>query len=234
MIKYIFKTDYYNSCLRKDYARGANQKARNDIQSKAVEYGYRSVNRKVVARKGVTSFCDIIFLLKIEAIKKNSLFLLQYPENMNEKIFRKVLCILKKRRAKVVIWLHDVYGARSNDSARMKREAVLLGEADLIVSHNSCMTNWLKDVYKINSNIVEMELFDYLSRPINDNRKEKNGSVIIAGNLDAAKAGYLRKVIEYNPTCVFSLYGSNYSDIKYPNATYYGVYGSDELPGVFV
>ena len=224
MIKYIFETHYYTAWLKKNHAKGANQKA--------LECGYRSISRIVVDRKGLTSLLDFLFLFKILRVKKNSLFLLQYPENMNMRNFRKVLNVLKKRNVKIAIWIHDLYGIRLNDSIRREQETQMFNNVDFIISHNLHMTQWLRNEYKINTKIVNLELFDYLCDYTNNDRKRTNDSVIIAGNLHAEKAGYLYKLVKYNPSLKFSLYGINYKEIQYPNVIYYGEYKSDELPKI--
>lgn len=149
---------------------------------------------------------------------------------------------VKKRKCKIILFLHDLEALRGGDSFASiifkiivkHEEKLALNNCDFVISHNSKMTKEITKVYGIPSNkVIDLQIFDYLiSCEKKTNKATLANPVIIAGNLNPNKAGYLSflpKDVEFN------LYGPNYpfeQQSNFSNLHYLGSYDVDELPFV--
>lgn len=215
--------------FRPDISKNATLKARQDIQSVARDNQYCYIHRYVVARNRITTILDIFSLIKTSWIEKGSLFLIQYPELCNLLLLKKIIMQLKKRRCKVILLIHDISGIRSEDVTKKETEKQVLELADVIISHNKKMTDYLRIEYGLSNPIIELEIFDYLA-DVKSDISVHNPNIVVAGSLRTDKAGYLNALCDKNPACSFALYGNGYSLPPKENVHYYGVFPSDELP----
>ena len=230
MNKYTMYTTYLDRNWKIDTSKTANQKARTDIQYIAHEQGqFEYVCRVVSARKGVTSLLDTVFLCKLQLIKKYSIFLLQYPTNLRYEYTCYIMSVLKRKKCKIALFIHDLSGVRFGDKTLLLNEKKILEQANVIISHNEKMTECLRKEYGLFNKIVDLGIFDYLMDTSNGESRCVD-RIIVAGNLDLAKAGYLTTMASQNPRCRFSLYGTNYTATEDENVAYFGSFPSNELP----
>ena len=165
----------------------------------------------------------------IECIKKNykykdaKLVLLQVP--YSDKNF-----FTNKIKNKYAI-IHDIEGLRYNNSKILTKELKFYKQCTYIISHNVYMTDFLVERGIDRKKIVELELFDYLTkvRPLKRSINNNIINVVYSGNLD--KAQFIKQ-IEENKMC-FNLYtyGIQNCNINNKKIFYKGKYTPDEIPG---
>ena len=145
---------------------------------------------------------------------------------------------LKNRGVNIFLLIHDLETLRFvNDKTlpfRMKLR-MKLTESDTfhsvtgIIAHNPIMKSVLVDKGVAEDKIVSLGIFDYLI----PNFQEKTGltkiqPIIVAGNLEQEKAGYLYS-LPAEPA--YNLYGVGFDESRaLENETYFGSFLPDELP----
>lgn len=210
----------------------AGSKARNDAEEIMSMCGYSRIHTassmpyKVIRK--LVEYSMYPFICKID---KGSIVVNQYPNlplwfNICLKINK------KKRDYKVITLVHDMAirakGTRINNKFLQK---FVIDFSDIIIVHNSKMKKYMCDEFGINENkIIELTIFDYL---LDFNPKslcdKKINSIIIAGNLDKNKCGYIYKLKK--SLLKFNLYGPNYiENEKKENINYFGSFTPEELP----
>ena len=118
-------------------------------------------------------------------------------------------------------------------------ESSVLKAADLVIAHNPIMIDYLVEEGVDREKLVSLDIFDYRMpadfephRPyeeVDDTNLDAPGAdLIIAGNLDSDKVGYLKDIGRV-PGVRFQLYGVGYKD-ENANAVYNGSFLPDELP----
>ena len=130
--------------------------------------------------------------------------------------------------------MHDIEDLRySNAEVEGLRPATrkIFEQFDVIIVHNASMRKWMSEQGFQEGRMVELEIFDYLTSSHDFASPEIGNKVIIAGNLDPNKAGYLSALpnisdIEWN------LYGANYDAerLNAGNIVYHGSFAPEELP----
>lgn len=212
----------------------------DDVAKIAENLGYKKVLRYQSKIKGVSSFLDVFLMLKIIfVVPRKSVILYQHPMYFSNKIFGLILRALKIKEIKTVVLIHDLNMCRNYSVNREKQELQLLVFAQVIVSHNLKMTSVLVNKGIQKKKIIELGIFDYLvSNQKQIARREdpiRENSVVIAGNLERCKCGYLYKLIEKDNIYI-DVYGVNfaYADErkKYKKAKYHGFFPADELPDI--
>ncbi|GGE22935.1 hypothetical protein [Streptococcus himalayensis] len=163
---------------------------------------------------------------------------LQMPIQKQTLLLANCIRHLKKRNIKITILIHDLEAIRkmTMDSISFTTkiqislsELKILKIADKVIAHNYRMKEKLVELGISEDKIVELEIFDYLLPEITKLKKaQKNNPIVIAGNLDPEKVGYIASLpqnIDYN------LYGVGFtSDVKNPRINYFGSYLPNELP----
>ena len=102
--------------------------------------------------------------------------------------------------------------------------------ADVLIVHNTVMRDFFVQRGFDKSRIVVLEIFDYLRSGTNHKLPIYEKSIMIAGNLDSRKSGYISGLPEI--ACKFYLYGPNYSLGESDNITYGGVLSPEQVPEV--
>lgn len=173
----------------------------------------------------------------LKEVESESAIIFQFPIRAHTLFFYKVLRKLKKRNIKTIAIIHDLESLRNSllfkkltnlKGKRYRYEEVLsLQEFDKIIVHNKHMRDVISLMFNISKNkMISLEIFDYLI-PNFSACESSNNSVIIAGNLDRNKSGYVYKL----PADMdFDLYGANYSGEEKANIAYKGTFLPDELP----
>ncbi|HBO88493.1 MAG TPA: galactofuranosyltransferase, partial [Streptococcus sp.] len=108
-------------------------------------------------------------------------------------------------------------------------EQTVLETVDGIIVHNDSMRSHIQKHIK-NSNIVNLDIFDYLISDENLLEKKQYSlekPLIIAGNLRPHKAGYVYKLPN---DLMFNLYGVGFESTKVlENINYLGSFETDNL-----
>ena len=218
----------------------AASQAVDDVTTILNGMGYKTLTRLHSAKRGISSMLDLLLIMKLLfIIPRNSLLLYQHPMYFSDIIFRMVIGVLKLKRLKVIVLVHDLNMYRNYSKKSENQEMRLFSTAEVIITHNKRMSEFLISKGINNDAIVELGIFDYLvTDGMTPREKEcavSTQSIIVAGNLMEKKSGYLYKLIETNEIYL-DIYGINYKykDIekKYSKAKYHGVFPADELPEV--
>lgn len=225
----------------------AGSKARNDAFKilKNINFDNLPVNTKMPKiRKSVFKSLQYfqykknsqIFDSKLKEITNSDTVFIQYPLNIAcidlHKIFKKY-----NQKINIVILVHDLDSIRcrfDKDSNFLRKFRVsvtdknLLQSATYIISHNAKMTKELINLGVDEKKIINLEIFDYLYDGALA-KVGKNSGIIIAGNLEPKKAGYLSELKNLK-NVNFNLYGSNFDDkCLGENISYKGKFLPDEL-----
>lgn len=227
----------------------AGVKAPDDVSKIAKDIGaeeivftapkiYKSliVTRFLALFIGVKNWCNLF-----RTIRNNAWVLLQHP-NENIVIANKFIDICKKRKnTRFIILIHDLESLRKSTILNERNtleersnlaDEVLLKKADHIICHNDMMKKYLISRGFDENVLVSLQIFDYLHNCTLPQKREKEKSVVIAGNLVENKCEYLYKLID-NMELNFriNLFGPNFIEKKKnPNVVYYGQCSPDELP----
>lgn len=222
-----------------DIINHAGKKAPDDVAKFVSEEGYTNlyINRRTKHHKRLYEkiFNHLGFMydwLKILVkVKKNSLILIQY-RTIGKRLFRKeslnILLLLKK--CKFIFLVHDIGEIRkTRDSTDYP---FMLKHAAVIIVHNKKMKEFLIQKKYARKQIIVLNIFDYdlgENEPV-DKRIER--TIVIAGNLDRDKAGYVYKLLEKKVPPFINLYGPNFScDVKSSEFfKHWGEYRPDVLP----
>lgn len=196
---------------------------KNENQCKLIHY----------IRMGFWTFVDWNRI--VNNVEPGSMILIQFPM-INSLAFniaaaKKMQKNKKRKDFKIILLIHDIDSIRfpEDKEKQLRHEQYFWELADVIIAHNKQMKEYLMPRVG-NKPIIELEIFDYLMSRIDEKEaKKKQKKIVIAGNLDGDKAGYLWKLKEVRG-CSFELYGPHY-DIKMSgdNVEYKGVYPPDEL-----
>lgn len=147
-------------------------------------------------------------ILKLNCIK-NKLVILQYPFYQNPIIDISIERFIKNN--KIVYIVHDINALRSQDATVIKKEVLLLNEADFLIVHNKKMESILLDS-GVTSRMINLELFDYLLDKMPENNYNYGKTIAFAGNL--AKSDFLKNTDLTKLNLQFNLYGPNYDACK--------------------
>lgn len=174
----------------------------------------------------------------IKGMQKNDVLIIQHPMSSSITVYRAIKG-LKKKGAHIVLIIHDLYSLREkqnlNNPYYRLRDFSLLSFCDVIISHNEHMTNVLASYGIDRKKIVNLELFDYIypSKVSRTFTEEDKHSIVIAGNLDRSKAGYLYELGKILNKTNLYLYGRNFDEFavaKNGKTIYKGELLADELP----
>ena len=213
-----------------DYCSGdkhAGAKARGDI-SRILD----SWENIYLFEKEKSLFTEVITIFRRDLMihftkGKGYITLTQFPLYLEGPFFLRKIPMLNKA-AKNIVLIHDLNSVRFSHSS--KREIRNLNKYDVIISHNSCMSQYLRKM-GVKKPMVDLEIFDYLCmeyyEKIDCDKYQKDKPVVIAGNLDKSKSGYVYSLPE---NVEFRLYGINYGDTDgQGNVHYQGAYQPEEL-----
>ena len=163
-------------------------------------------------------------------IRKNSFLLVQYPlEHNSPDIFYLLLPIFKKlNKLKCYALIHDLNSIRFKNNIYCEIEKKRLAVFDNIISHNKVMTDFLTYELKLNKNIKELVLFDYLSNYTVETVNYPINEVVFAGNL--TKSTFCKELKNVN-NINFILYGimEDKEKIIHKNVHYKGSFSPEEI-----
>ena len=167
------------------------------------------------------------------AVTEDSIVLLQHPFHYPQ-LTRESILLKMKREKKVqfISIVHDVEELRTLGKEEYHKHEFefMMQIADILIVHNNAMRDFFIKKGFAQKKIVVLEIFDYLRSESNSELPLYEKSIIIAGNLDVKKSGYIAGLPDIE--CKFHLYGPNYSLAKADNITYGGVLPPDQVPKV--
>lgn len=180
----------------------------------------------------------VITLLRIP---RGAIVFIQFPGVLVSgrlwKIFVKPL--IRVWHARTIVLVHDINSIRyGRDLDNREKEeynslAYLLKTSSVVISHNEIMSGLIETHFSLpKSRIVDLGIFDYLGDfSLQRDPSVNERSVVIAGNLMAAKAGYVKRLKEIKG-CEWHLFGPNL-DVEAacaPNVVYHGSFAAEKLP----
>lgn len=218
----------------------AYSKARNDIETIAVQMGFEPVQylSNMTAygslSKQFQMGVDCIRCWKrfIELAEEASTVLVQYPVFPIKTAYLLSYLIpwaKRKKKLRFAALIHDLNSLRGYyGSTAVFSDSILLRQFDDVICHNSSMKDYLL-AKGGNYRIIELDMFDYLtsSKPRNH---AINEGIAIAGNLAPEKSGYIYKLSSLNG-CKLHLYGDGLQK-QLSNAVYHGAIKPEDLPGI--
>lgn len=218
----------------------AGNKARSDTIKILCSEGYKHIplyhsgkNKLIIVFSLFIGIIRAVF----NARKKDDILIQYpyYPDIVNRILFSSLLFGRKIRKYRLSLIVHDVLCMRTEKFKGMdglqllKKELMQIDKFNKIICHNERMARtFIKAGGQ--GNYVILGPFDYIYKgePTEIKKSAKEYVVIIAGNLDRTKCGFLYKLPEFK-NISFHLYGMNYSGDSNENIKFQGEYPPDEL-----
>lgn len=227
----------------------AGPKAQRDVAQILISAGAQSISvkRNISCLKVGKLFFKFQFLIylffKTYAFPVGSTVLIQYPSSIvSGKIGLWFMQRLRRlRKIKIITLIHDITECRFTNYKRVdvvdSVSSRTIKLSDVVIVHNSKMREWIKTYVDNAPPMVDLELFDYLCNIYRSNRTDVNDykcqdAIVIAGNLDPKKSGYISELRSVKGI-KWHLYGVGLPDNyqKEDSIIYEGVCHPDELPG---
>lgn len=228
----------------------AGIKARKDIEEIVESNGFSILeipsmaserNSKGIFGKIEEHFSVINKWYKIlDSLNKNDRLLIQFPVIEHSIFFYNFLKKAKKKGIVTILLIHDLEMMRyanSKDISNKKKMRINIEElkslkiSSYVIAHNKKMVDYLLSKRINKDALVNLEIFDYWLpffdvKKANERSIVKNGPVIIAGNLNKNKVGY---IYDLPHNIQFNLYGVGYEPVEETNVIYNGSFNSDDL-----
>lgn len=236
---------YYlkDSFLHNHHEKNAGSKARNDVEAILISEGYEGLEIKVDnwyqmnffnAQQHKYSATKSVF----DQLGSGDELVIQFPIIHHTFFIAKLIKQAQKRGVKFYLLIHDIETLRHAAGSEVKlrhkfrnyfQEKKALMSVDGIIVHNDIMKNVLTSQGFPADKIVSLEIFDYLIPDFQEKTLlQKEQPIIVAGNLNPTKSGYLYSLPE---SPAYNLYGVGYDESRAPkNVTYFGSFMPDDLP----
>lgn len=229
----------------------AGVKARDDVNAIFARKGWKEIVVPSICseRSELSSFAKILMHYKTAMLwrKKTAelgsgdYLFIQFPIMEHSLLFGKVVKELSLRGVMIVLIVHDLDSVRIGNMKDVslarkyrikKEEEETLLRVHKIIVHNDKMRNVFLELGYDADKLLVLEIFDYLIddnifEKMDDSKINKQGPVIVAGNLRKHKAGYAYVLPK---ECNYNLYGVGYDEIPMNNVAYLGSFSPDELP----
>ena len=238
-MKYYLK----DSFLSNEYEKNAGNKARNDVEAILVSEGYKGLELKVEnwykmnffkAQQHKYRATKSVF----DQLGAGDELVIQFPIIHHTFFISRLIKQAQKRGAKFYLLIHDVETLRHAAGSEVKfrhkvrnyfQEKKALMSVDGIIVHNDIMKKVLVSQGVPADKMVSLEIFDYLIPNFEEKTApQKDQPIIVAGNLNPTKSGYLYDLPEQP---AYNLYGVGYDESRaLKNTTYFGSFMPDDLP----
>ena len=238
-MKYYLK----DSFLSNEYEKNAGNKARNDVEAILISEGYKGLELKVEnwykmnffkAQQHKYRATKSVF----DQLGAGDELVIQFPIIHHTFFISRLIKQAQKRGAKFYLLIHDVETLRHAAGSEVKfrhkvrnyfQEKKALMSVDGIIVHNDIMKKVLVGQGVPADKMVSLEIFDYLIPNFEVQAlPQKDQPIIVAGNLNPAKSGYLYNLPDQP---AYNLYGVGYDESRaLKNATYFGSFMPDDLP----
>ena len=170
-------------------------------------------------------------------VKAGDTVFFQFPLLGHSMFCSALLKRLRKRGIQSVLLVHDLETLRGKKmsasfASKMRvyaEEKQALYASTRIIVHNETMKRYLEKSGIPARKMISLEIFDYLlpeGEPFDQTHFKKNTGVIVAGNLERKKSGYLYSLPEQ---VHWNLYGVGYVDEGKSNIAYKGSFLPEEL-----
>ena len=238
-MKYYLK----DSFLSNEYEKNAGNKARNDVEAILVSEGYKGLELKVEnwykmnffkAQQHKYQATKSVF----DQLGAGDELLIQFPIIHHTFFISQLIKHAQKRGVKFYLLIHDVETLRHAAGSEVKlrhklrnyfQEKKAMMSVDGIIVHNDIMKGVLANQGFPVNKMVSLEIFDYLIPNFQEKSlPQKEQAIIVAGNLNQTKSGYLYSLPE---SPAYNLYGVGYDESRaLNNITYFGAFMPDDLP----
>lgn len=238
-MKYYLK----DSFLHNEHEKNAGSKARNDVEAILISEGYEGLELKVEnwykmnffkAQQHKYRATKSVF----DQLGAGDELVIQFPIIHHTFFISRLIKQAQKRGAKFYLLIHDVETLRHAAGSEVKfrhkvrnyfQEKKALMSVDGIIVHNDIMKKVLVSQGVPADKMVSLEIFDYLIPNFAEKPNlQKDQPIIVAGNLNPAKSGYLYNLPDQP---AYNLYGVGYDESRaLKNTTYFGSFMPDDLP----
>lgn len=238
-MKYYLK----DSFLHNAHEKNAGNKARNDVAAILISEGYKGLELKVEnwykmnffkAQQHKYRATKSVF----DQLGSGDELVIQFPIIHHTFFISHLIKQAQKRGAKFYLLIHDIETLRHAAGSEVKfrhkvrnyfQEKKALMSVDGIIVHNDIMKKVLVGQGVPADKMVSLEIFDYLIPNFEEKTAhQKDQPIIVAGNLNPTKSGYLYDLPEQP---AYNLYGVGYDESRaLKNTTYFGSFMPDDLP----
>lgn len=238
-MKYYLK----DSFLHNEHEKNAGSKARNDVEAILISEGYEGLELKVEnwykmnffkAQQHKYRATKSVF----DQLGAGDELVIQFPIIHHTFFISRLIKQAQKRGAKFYLLIHDVETLRHAAGSEVKfrhkvrnyfQEKKALMSVDGIIVHNDIMKKVLVSQGVPADKMVILEIFDYLIPNFEEKTApQKDQPIIVAGNLNPTKSGYLYNLPEQP---AYNLYGVGYDESRaLKNTSYFGSFMPDNLP----
>ncbi|EEY79374.1 MULTISPECIES: sugar transferase [Streptococcus] len=238
-MKYYLK----DSFLHNEHEKNAGSKARNDVEAILISEGYEGLELKVEnwykmnffkAQQHKYRATKSVF----DQLGAGDELVIQFPIIHHTFFISQLIKQAQKRGAKFYLLIHDVETLRHAAGSEVKfrhkvrnyfQEKKALMSVDGIIVHNDIMKKVLVGQGVPADKMASLEIFDYLIPNFEVQAlPQKDQPIIVAGNLNPAKSGYLYNLPDQP---AYNLYGVGYDESRaLKNTSYFGSFMPDDLP----
>ena len=238
-MKYYLK----DSFLHNEHEKNAGSKARNDVEAILISEGYEGLELKVEnwykmnffkAQQHKYRATKSVF----DQLGAGDELVIQFPIIHHTFFISQLIKQAQKRGAKFYLLIHDVETLRHAAGSEVKfrhkvrnyfQEKKAFMSVDGIIVHNDIMKKVLVSQGVPADKMVSLEIFDYLIPNFEEKTApQKDQPIIVAGNLNPTKSGYLYNLPEQP---AYNLYGVGYDESRaLKNTSYFGSFMPDNLP----
>ncbi len=238
-MKYYLK----DSFLHNEHEKNAGSKARNDVEAILISEGYEGLELKVEnwykmnffkAQQHKYRATKSVF----DQLGAGDELVIQFPIIHHTFFISQLIKQAQKRGARFYLLIHDIETLRHATGSEVKfrhkvrnyfQEKKALMSVDGIIVHNEIMKKVLVGQGVPADKMVSLEIFDYLIPNFAEKPNlQKDQPIIVAGNLNPAKSGYLYNLPDQP---AYNLYGVGYDESRaLKNTTYFGSFMPDDLP----
>ena len=238
-MKYYLK----DSFLHNAHEKNAGSKARNDVETILISEGYEGLELKVENWYKMNFFKAQQHKYRATKSVFDQLgigdeLVIQFPIIHHTFFISQLIKQAQKRGAKFYLLIHDIETLRHAAGSEVKfrhkvrnyfQEKKALMSVDGIIVHNEIMKKVLVGQGVPADKMVSLEIFDYLIPNFAEKPNlQKDQPIIVAGNLNPAKSGYLYNLPDQP---AYNLYGVGYDESRaLKNTTYFGSFMPDDLP----
>ena len=231
----------YQIVERESWECHAGGKAPRDVYEIASRCGFRKVfvSRETSKTKWKRCLFAVWWIIKSfflsVMIARRAIVLVQFPAGyLRGRLGYYLLAMLRKiKGVKIVTLVHDVDALRYgyNDVQSVDFVSRIMMVSDKLIVHNQRMADWFVAQGVCDCKLIRLGIFDYLTDADMPDVPKDFHSVIVAGNLDADKTGYLAGLREIADVH-WLLYGPFFDSARCcgENVDYVGCYPADELP----
>lgn len=220
--------------LNIEKSNNAGYKAVRDCEEILQESGFAAYDLyiRVFSLKLLNQIVNSALYLELLLLPRNCDLVIAHP--LYEIGFNYVRLLQREKKEKnmrLIFLIHDLPSLRIDQAKTFKMtDGEMCAAADFVIVHNERMKAHLADTYAVSADKLKvLGLFDYLCSYEEKPGTEKGKNIIIAGNLNRSKAGYLAK-LGAETELVFELYGSKDQNPEGKNIRYHGSFAPEALP----